>query len=125
MVDNDLGLNDSEGQHSLSGCDHSRAAKLREYKEEDEDEHVFIEILPSLKENRKAEYRQGSVPSLEAAPTTESYKVCLRAYLKVAPTTMADRDAVLFHTQNIYYHAWFIDTREECKTDYQTSRPTT
>jgi hypothetical protein len=60
VVDNDLGFNDSKrATWSLSGCDHSRAAKLREYKEEDEDEHVFIEILPSLKENRKAEYRQG------------------------------------------------------------------
>jgi len=78
VVGNDLGLNDSKGQHSLSGCNHSSAAKLKEYKEEDEDEHVFIEI-PSLKENRKAEYRQGSVPSLEA---TERCNMIERSFMK-------------------------------------------
>lgn len=80
VVDNDdsAGLNNSERQHAISGCEPSSTAVLR-YNKEEEDDHVFIKIVPSLKENKTAEYSQGSASSLEA---TERCIMIERSYGK-------------------------------------------
>jgi hypothetical protein len=48
---------------------------------------------------RLEEAESGGEPHL--APTTEAYNLCLRAFLKVAPTSMADKDAVVSYTEQI------------------------